>query len=70
MKIPFFDVAANSLIRQMSKNTLEKLTKAPEEQQAEIIGQIYEISKDFLKREFIKYTIEAIKNFNNEGETE
>lgn len=68
MNIPFFELAATELIQQMPKKTLEKLTKAPEDLQAEIIGQIYEIAKDFFKKEFIRYTIEGIKRFNEEGD--
>ena len=68
MKIPFFELAAAELLQQMPKKTLEKLTKAPAALQAEIIGNIYELAKDFFKKEFIKYTMEGIERFNKEGD--
>ena len=68
MKIEFLNIMAEELIKQMPKMTLKKLTKVPEEKQIEIIGKIYDIAEDFIKKEFIKYTIAGIKERANNGD--
>lgn len=66
MKIEILEAIAYETVKQMPKSTFKKLAAAPEEKQAEIIGKIYEIAEDFIKKEFIKYTIAEIKGRAND----
>lgn len=68
MKIEILEAIAYEIVKQMPKKTYKRLAAVPEEKQAEIIGQIYEIAEDFIKKEFIKYTIASIKGRANEEE--
>lgn len=68
MKIAFLEIMAKELLKQMPKNTFKKLAEAPEEKQAEIMGKIYDIAEDFIKKEFIKYAIEGIKEAAAHGD--
>ena len=65
MNIESLEAIAYEIVKQLPKSTFKKLVAVPEEKQEEVIGQIYEIAEDFIKKEFIKYTIAMIKERDN-----